>query len=60
MTRLRDHRPRTTDSLRIDGMRDYTKVEAWKRLHDLTVAIYDQTRVFQIWSVLRTQWSVVP
>ncbi|HSD50061.1 MAG TPA: four helix bundle protein [Candidatus Methylomirabilis sp.] len=27
-------------------MRDYTKIEAWKRSDDLTVAIYQQTRTF--------------
>jgi four helix bundle protein len=27
-------------------MRDYTKIEAWKRSDDLTVAIYEQTRTF--------------
>jgi four helix bundle protein len=27
-------------------MRDYTKIEAWKRSDDLTVAIYERTRTF--------------
>jgi four helix bundle protein len=27
-------------------MRDYTKIEAWKRSDDLTVAIYEPTRTF--------------
>lgn len=27
-------------------MRDYTKIEAWKRSDDLTVAIYERTRMF--------------
>ena len=27
-------------------MRDYTKIEAWRRADDLTVAIYEQTRSF--------------
>ena len=27
-------------------MRDYTKIEAWKLADDLTVAIYDRTRLF--------------
>ena len=27
-------------------MRDYTKIEAWKLADDLTVAIYERTRVF--------------
>lgn len=27
-------------------MRDYTKIEAWKRADDLTVAIYEQTQAF--------------
>jgi four helix bundle protein len=27
-------------------MRDYTKIEAWKLADDLTVAIYEQTRLF--------------
>ena len=27
-------------------MRDYTKVEAWKRSDDLAVAIYERTRTF--------------
>jgi four helix bundle protein len=27
-------------------MRDYTKIEAWKLADDLTVAVYERTRVF--------------
>jgi four helix bundle protein len=27
-------------------MRDYTKIEAWKRADDLAVAVYEQTRSF--------------
>jgi four helix bundle protein len=27
-------------------MRDYTKIEAWKLADDLTVAVYEQTRLF--------------
>jgi four helix bundle protein len=27
-------------------MRDYTKIEAWKLSDDLTVAVYEQTRLF--------------
>src|ERR1051325_11308867 len=27
-------------------MRDYTKIEAWKLVDDLTVAIYERTRAF--------------
>jgi four helix bundle protein len=27
-------------------MRDYTKIEAWKLADDLTVAVYEQTRIF--------------
>src|SRR5436305_10633231 len=27
-------------------MRDYTKIEAWKLADDLTVAIYERTRLF--------------
>ena len=27
-------------------MRDYTKIEAWKLADDLTVAIYERTRIF--------------
>ena len=27
-------------------MRDYTKIEAWKLVDDLTVAVYERTRSF--------------
>ncbi|MBI5383701.1 MAG: four helix bundle protein [Verrucomicrobia bacterium] len=27
-------------------MRDYTKIEAWKKADDLTVAVYERTRAF--------------
>jgi four helix bundle protein len=27
-------------------MRDYTRIDAWKRADDLTVAVYEQTRAF--------------
>jgi hypothetical protein len=40
-TGRRDYRPRDYPI-----MRDYTKIEAWKLANDLTVAIYEQTRLF--------------
>ncbi|PYL67152.1 MAG: four helix bundle protein, partial [Verrucomicrobia bacterium] len=27
-------------------MRDYTKIEAWRLADDLTVAVYERTRLF--------------
>jgi four helix bundle protein len=34
------------ESGRRKGMRDYTKIEAWRRADDLVVAIYEHTRKF--------------
>lgn len=45
-TGLQDYRTTGLQTQGVKGVRDYTKIEAWKRADDLTVAIYERTQNF--------------